>query len=231
MSIIGVAVILVTTILLAVLIGLAIVKPLRRWDLFYQQRAAMPLAVIGILGGLVGIVLILRIGNIFGFPGSEDYQIYERFNRIMAFVLAFQASAILSFISANFEKLDSFSQSIVAVILGGWISMVIGTAAEFWLFSSLSYAEINLRSFSFGLFSMGSLVAALFMFILGFRILRRRLTAMAFGLVFILYLPVDAAFFVRGDSIFLAPALGAVLIGILVLIQSRGSTYRNGAPA
>ena len=219
MSMFGVAVFLATAVLLIFLAGLALGKLLPSWEWIHQRRFIKPLGVMGILGGLGAIFLILRIGDTFGFPGSSDYLIYERFNRSMAFVLGFQLCAILAFVSANFDQLRPFSQKVAAVLLAGWLSMGIGTAVEFWLFSGLPYAELNLRSFSFSLFSMGSLIVGISMLILGIGILWRRSATLPFGFIFVLYLPLEVALFIRGDSIFLTPAVGALLIGLLAILQ------------
>jgi len=209
--------------ILALLIGLASIKPLRKWLLVNRRSSLKPLGIVGFLGGLAALVLILLVGDTFGFPGSRDYQTYELFNRSMSFILVLQSCAILAFAAAHYSTLTSFGQRVISVILGGWIAMAIGTAAEFWLFSNLPYAEINMRSFSFSLFSMGSLITGLSMLILGIRILRNRRITWLFGAIFIVYLPFDIALFVLNESIFLISAVGAISIALTTLIDSRNS--------
>ena len=223
MSILGAGVVLALGIILTLLIGLASIKHLRKWALANHRSSLKPLGIVGLLGGLVALVLILLVGDTFGFPGSRDYQTYELFNRSMSFILALQSCAILAFATAHYGKLTNFGQNVLAVILGGWIAMAIGTAAEFWLFSSLPYAEINMRSFSFSLFSMGSLITGLSMLILGFKILRSRRITWLFGILFIAYLPLDIALFILNESIFLASAVGAISIALTTLIDNRNS--------
>jgi len=201
--------------ILALLIGLAFIKPLRKWSLANRHSSLKRLGIVGLLGGLVALVLILLVGDTFGFPGSRGYQTYELFNRSMSFILVLQSCAILAFATAYYGKLTNFGQNVLAVILGGWIAMAIGTAAEFWLFSNLPYAEINMRSFSFSLFSMGSLITGLSMLILGFSILRNLGITWLFGAIFIVYLPFDIALFILNESIFLASAVGAISIALI----------------
>jgi hypothetical protein len=231
MSVVGAVGIMGTAVVVTILMGLALVKPLRNWQWVRQHKFVRMLGIFGVIGSVLAAVFIFRVGDTFGFPGSSDYFIYERFNRSMAMFLFLQSCAILAFLSVVFEKLSPFSQRVAAVMFAGWISMVVGTAAEFWLFSDLPYAEPNMRSFSFSLFSIGSLVAGISMMILGARMLLRRTAEWYFGLILIFYLPVDIALFIRGDSIFLTSAIGAAVLGILLIIRFWGSAPSHREPA
>lgn len=229
MSISGAVLIIALAAALAFLIGLATIKPLRKWTSANHRSYVKPLAVIGLLGGLVALVLILLVGDTFGFPGSRAYQTYELFNRSISFILALQSCAILAFLTAYHDRLTNFEQGAISLLMGGWIAMAIGTAAEFWLFSDQPYAQINMRSFSFSLFSMGSLIAGFFMLILGFRILRGRRITWLFGVIFILYLPLDIASFIFDGSIFMTPAVGAIAIALITLKGSWNLALDDGA--
>lgn len=230
MSISGALVVTALTAGLAVLIGLAFIKPLRKWASAGRGSYVRPLGIVGLLGGIVALILILLVGDTFGFPGSRAYRTYELFNRSMSFILASQSCAIVAFLTACHDRLTNFEQRLIALIMGGWMAMALGTAAEFWLFSGQPYGQINLRSFSFGLFSMGSLVAGLTMLVLGFRILRGRRVTRLLGLIFILYLPLDIASFVFSISIFMAPAAGAIAIALATLKGSWNPTLDDGPP-
>lgn len=217
MTVFGAATMLFLGVFFALLAGLAFTRPLRRLGSVREPASPKPFSIAGLLGGFTALVLIAFVGDTFGFPGSREYQTYELFNRTMAFILALQASGILAFFIAYHERLTRFSERTLAMALGGWATMAIGTAAEFWLFSSLPYGEINFRSFAFSLFSMGSLVAGLSLFVLSVWIMRSSRLPRYMGASMLIYLPLDIALFVANESIFLAPALGAIIISSLAL--------------
>jgi hypothetical protein len=98
--------------------------------------------------------------------------------------------------------------------------MAAGTVAEFWLYSDLPYGEDNLRNTAFSIFSISSLVAGLALLALGMRTLIRRQLPRYYSIVLILYLPIDIALFVTGQSIFLTSALVVILIAGLTLRSS-----------
>ena len=231
MTVVSAAGIMGTAVVITILMGLALVKPLRNWEWIRQNKFVRSLGLFGVIGSVIAAIFIFQVGDTFGFPGSSNYLIYERFNRSMAFFLLLQSLAIFAFLSAVFAKLSPFGQRLAAVMLAGWISMVIGTAAEFWLFSDLPYAEPNMRGFSFSLYSVGSLLAGITMMILGIRILLRRTVEWYLGLVLMFYLPLNIALFIRGDSIFLTSAIVSAVLGILLIIQSWSSAASHAEPA
>ena len=231
MSMTGVIGIFTICAVLVLLAGLALIRPLRRITSDQSPNYLKPLGIIGLMSGLVALILTAVVADTFGFPGSTEYQTYEVFNRSMTFILATQACALLAFLVGHHEKLASFGQSVLAVALAAWAAMAIGTGAEFWLYSDLPYGAINMRSASFSLFSIGSLIAGVSFLVLGLRIIRRRSLPWYVGALLTLYLPVDIILFVAGESIFVAPAIGAMLLAVLALGSNRLSDHPDSEPA
>jgi hypothetical protein len=175
--------------------------------------------VIGLLSGVVAAIAIVVVGDTYGAPGSADYRIYETFNRVMAILLALEACSLLAFRVKHVGEMGKMDRFLIAIALIAWIGAAVGTGAEFWLYSDLPYGVDNLRSAAFSLFSLNALIVGLALFVLGLRILIGRKLPNYFGIVLILYLPVDIALFVAGQSIFLASALTSIALAILTLIS------------
>ena len=183
-----------------------------------NKQAAKILAAIGLVAGIAAVVYIVIVGDTFGYPGSAAYRTYETFNRAIAVIIALEASALVAFYLHKCNSLPRIDRILIIIALVAWFGMAVGTAAEFWLFSDLPYAAANMRSLSFSVFSFSSLIAGIALFVLGLRILLGRQLPFYFGVVLILYLPVDVLLFVIGQSIFLASALITIAIAGFALV-------------
>ena len=178
------------------------------------------LSVVGLLGGLAATISIIIVGDTFGLPGSASYRIYENFNRLMAILIALETCAMIGFYFQQKDVFGNIERTALLIALIAWIGMAAGTVAEFWLYSDLPYGEDNLRNTAFSIFSISSLVAGLALLALGMRTLIRRQLPRYYSIVLILYLPIDIALFVTGQSIFLTSALVVILIAGLTLRSS-----------
>jgi hypothetical protein len=189
------------------------------------------LAAVGLCAGLVAAVSIAVVGDTFGYPGSPDYRTYETFNRLMAGALLFEAASLMAFYLRDGPVLRLVDRTLVVAILVAWLGMAAGTAAEFWLFSDLPYSQVNLRSTSFSLFSLSSLLVGLASLALGLRFLLRRRTDRAIALAFTLFLPLDIALFVAGQSIFGTPAAFSIALAIFILARpaTNASQHKSAA--
>ncbi len=95
--------------------------------------------------------------------------------------------------------------------------MAAGTAAEFWLYSDLSYGEQNMRQVAFSVFSLSSLLAGIAMLVLGIALFRSRILPRILSIAMIAYLLLDIALFFTGLSIFLAQAVYSIIIAVVAL--------------
>ena len=175
------------------------------------------LSALGLLGVAAALVSIVLIGDTFGYPGSAAYRLYENFNRAMAIFIALQTCAIVGFGFRYRGALGRVGRFALLLAILAWIGMVLGTAAEFWLYSDQPYGRDNARAAAFSLFSISSLLGGLALLALGFELLRSRTLPRVYGAIMILYLPLDIALWFAGGSIFLAPALTALALAIMTL--------------
>lgn len=187
------------------------------------SRLVQVLSIVGLLAGFASAISIALVGDTFGFPGSDAYRAYETFNRVMAILLTLQTCALAAFYLQTRNSLPRADWITAVIALVAWIGMGVGTAAEFWLFSDLPYGADNMRSSSFSVFSLSSLISGLALFVLGLRVLLRRQLSLGFGVVLMLYLPVDILFAIFGQSIFLAAALTTIAVAGCNLVWSTTS--------
>ena len=189
-----------------------------------QKRSVRLLATTGMFAGLAAGISIVIVGDTFGFPGSAAYRTYESFNRAMAIMIFLQSSALFAFYLHTNNQLAILDRTLIIIAFVAWIGMSLGTAAEFWLFSDLPYSAANMRSASFSVFSLSSLISGFALFGLGFRTLLGRRLSRGLGIVLMLYLPLDILFFVSGRSIFLAAALVTIVIAGYTLVRLTDSS-------
>jgi len=189
---------------------------------FEQEMTVVKLlSVIGLLGGALALIMIVIVGDSFGFPGSAEYVTYERFNRVTAILLALQTCALIALFIGQRDLLDKSDKRMLTIALVAWIVMAMGTAAEFWLYSDLPYpitaTDFNMRRIAFTLFFLGSVIAGVALLVLGFRLLMSGKRSRFIGAALMLYLPLFIASFPTGFSLFIAPSLASIAVAGLVL--------------
>ncbi len=174
------------------------------------------LSAIGIAGGVAAFAALFITGDVFGLPGSEKYRIYATFNRAMGFFLLLQVCSLISFSMQYRSRIGRIANLSLYVAVVGWLGMAAGTAAEFWLYSDLSYGEQNMRQVAFGVFSLSGLLVGVGLLVLGVDLFRSRFLPRGISIAIMAYLAFDILFFLT-VGIFLAPALWAILIGATTL--------------
>ncbi len=184
------------------------------------------LSAIGIAGGVAACAALFITGDVFGLPGSEKYRIYETFNRAMGFFLLLQVCSLISFSMHYRSRIGRIANLALYVAVVGWLGMAAGTAAEFLLYSDLSYGEQNMRQVAFGVFSLSGLLVGVGLLVLGVDLFRSRFLPRGISIAIMAYLAFDILFFFT-VGIFLAPALWAILIGVLAL-RGQGDMQPGG---
>lgn len=177
------------------------------------------LAVLSLLGGATAVPLLIAFLTIEGGAvGTAAYQHYELLNRLMAVALLFMASAWLGMgqVVSGYGRWASLSAFI------GVLIMAAGTAAEFWLYSDLSYSGDNMRQIAYSTTSVGGLLLDLGAMGVGIAIWRCRIWPRWSALILILALPIDFAAFFLLNSPFVTATTVAILLGWFLL--------RNGRP-
>ncbi len=177
------------------------------------------LAILALLGGITAVPLIIAFEQTgWGSPGSFVYQQYELLNRRMAVSLLLMAAGWLGMVLWLPQGYGRWA-AVGAFICS--LFMVVGVAAEFWLYTDLPYAEANMRSAAFSLFSFSSLVLDLCMMVLGISLWRSRLWPRWSALLLLLALPLDVAAFLWLDSIFLGATILALVMGLNLVFAKR----------
>jgi hypothetical protein len=124
-----------------------------------------------VLVGLVGAVLALSLAIVgaevsWGPPGSSAYEAYELLNRLSALPLLLMVAAPIGLLRLPGIRDDRLGRVAAAGLLVGLAASVVGSAAEFWLFSDDPYAGPGSlgRNVSFiGGYFLGSIVVLLSM--------------------------------------------------------------------
>lgn len=166
---------------------------------------------LSIAGGIAGVALSLAIAATgWGEPGSAAYQTYETVNRLTSFALLLMA---FGWLGATLALPKGYGRTGAAVAFLASVVMVIGNAAEFWLFTDLPYGDpTNARSLSWMAYLLGGLLQTIGATITGIYILRAGMWSEASAWVLILAFPISVAGFML-ISPFLGPASLAIVTG------------------
>ncbi|MCI0397039.1 MAG: hypothetical protein L0332_05520 [Chloroflexi bacterium] len=183
--------------------------------------------VLSLFSGVTAVPLMVALALTgWGEPGTAAYQTYETLNRLMIISLLLMAAG---WIGLLLLWPGGYGREGALLALSGAILMVIGHAAEFWLFSGQPYgATGNLGNGAWVAFSLGSPVMSLGATVAGLAIWRSSLWARWSGLLLLLALPLDlVAFFTVSPS--LSPAVMALALGWLLVPQNGRPTIMSGA--
>lgn len=176
-----------------------------------ESRMKKRLGILSLIGGFSVIPLMIAFALTgWGEPGTAAYQIYEMLNRLTSISLLLMVAGWLGLVLVIQPGYGRWG-AILALI--GSIAMLIGNAAEFWLFSDQPYSDPgNLRSASWMAYSLGSLVMDVGATLAGVALWRTRTRPGWIAAILLLALPLDiVAFFVF--SPFLGPAVMAIALG------------------
>jgi len=173
------------------------------------------LGLLSLLGGISAVPLMVAFASTgWGKPGTAAYQTYETLNRLTAFALLLMVPGWLGLFLALPRGYGRWGA--LAALVGALL-MVAGNAAEFWLYSDLSYECCNARHTAFGTFSLGSLVTDVGAMVAGIAMRRGGSGPRWLAALLILALPLDVAgFFLL--SPFAAAAVLALALGWWLLI-------------
>jgi hypothetical protein len=176
-----------------------------------KNRLIRVLGGLALVGGVMAVFLIIAFEQTgWGRPGSFAYQTYEILNRRMAAALLLMAAGWLGMV---LWLPKGYGRWAAVVTFISSMLMMVGVAAEFWLYTDLPYAEANMRSAAFSLFSLSSLALDLCVTVLGITLWRSRLWPRWAAFVLMLALPLDVAAFLGLNAIFLASTILALVVG------------------
>lgn len=174
------------------------------------------LGVLSMAGGVAAVPLITALTLTgWGTPGTAAYQTYELLNRLMAFSLLLMMAGWMGLFLVMPR---GYGRWAVLLALAGATFMVIGNAAEFWLFSDLSYDCCNVRHAAWSTFLLGLLATVIGATVSGLAVRRAHNWPQWRGLLLMLALPLGILGF--GITPFLGPAVLALALGWLLLTRT-----------
>lgn len=180
-----------------------------------KSRLIRVLGGLALAGGVAAVPLMVGFDQLgWGSPGTAVYERYELLNRLMSGALLLMAAGWWGMVLG---LPPGYGRGAAIVAFSSALLMVVGVAAEFWLYSDLPYAAPNMRQAAFGLFSMSSLVLDLGVTVLGMALWRGRLWPRWSAVLLMLALPLDLVAFFGLDSIFLAATILALVVGVNLL--------------
>lgn len=171
-------------------------------------------AGLSLVGGITAVPLLIAFAQTgWGAPGTAVYARYELLNRLMAIALLFMALGWLG----TRQILAGYGRWAALLAFLGTLTMSAGTAAEFWLYSDLPYADNNLRQTAFMIFSSGSLLLDAGATAVGVAVWRSHIWPRWSAIMLLLAFPLDVAAFFWLNAIFLTATVLSLTIGYHLL--------------
>jgi hypothetical protein len=170
----------------------------------------------GIAGGIAWLTLQTALSAEWGEPGSEAYAAYERYNRLWPLPLLGMALGFAGVDSWQRRQRSSFTTIPLRLIRLGFLAMLAGNVAEFWLFSDYPYGMMNLRAYAWITFLLGMFITLIGLALLGRATLRAKILPKWSGIILLLSLPFEVAVFFLGQRILFVTATLAIVLGALI---------------
>ncbi len=145
------------------------------------------LALAGVLGGLFWIAIGLFPPD-WGPPGTRAYEGYQLWNRLWTPTLLLMALGFAGLFLALRPSLTRWARGGLVAALIGLALMAAGNFAEFWIFTTESYAGVG-RNASWMMFLLGTLVMLIGATITGLALSRTNLIPKWLAVLLALMLP------------------------------------------
>ncbi len=181
----------------------------------------------GLVGSAYWLVLQTVLNpNAWGTPGSSAYASYETWNRLWPLGLLLMG---LGF-SGLYILVRELANRLVRI--GAWLTfigfalMIVGNAAEFWLFSDQAYGEMNGRNLSyfFGFF-IGMLLMLVGNVLIGIGAWRAHVLPIWLCILLIAHLPLAFVAMINQVLIGPTPLVVAVVCGWVLLMLGRDASF------
>ena len=119
---------------------------------------------------------------------------YEAYNRLMPAVLILLAVGLLAFYAAqNARSRGWVGRAGLVVALGGFLVMIVGNVAEFWVFTEEAYGPNSLRNSAWMAFGLGLLTVYVGTVLFGIGALRAGKLPRLGALLLVIWFPVGFA--------------------------------------
>ena len=146
------------------------------------------LSIAGIAGGIFWFSLHTYFVADWGPPGTAAYERYELFNRLWTPGLLLVLLGFVGFYRSLRHRFAGGQRGGMIAVLIGLTMMIIGNAAEFWLFSEQSYTGVG-RNLSWTTFLLGLLVLFIGAIVVGLNSFRTGLIPRWVALLLLLFPP------------------------------------------
>ena len=154
----------------------------------------------GVLWALWNAGLEFVVG--WGEPPSPAYERYEAYNRVMPVILPLLVAGLLAFHAAQKGGHGWLRRAGTIIALIGFTLLLVGNVAEFWVFNTQPYGEVNGRDNSWTLYLLGVFTLSIGSVVFGIATLRAKI------------LPHRAAvLFTVGSAAAVVPFIGMLLLG------------------
>ena len=179
--------------------------------------AIRALALVGIVASLLVAVLTVVLSSEWGAPGTVAYERYELANRAMGLLLVGLIPAPVALRLAIPVGPDTrMLRAVLAAIAVALVVLVIGNAAEFWLFTDAPYQGPGSqgRLLAWMSFLIGALVVVGLTIVVGALAWTARQVARPLALIVLIAAPVGIAVAVAGGPFLIAiPMATAAMAG------------------
>lgn len=166
-----------------------------------------------IVGSLLGLLVEIVLGRDWGAPGTTQYESYEFANRLLSLPLVLMASGLIGLYIRHHAQLRRLGTTGIVVTFVGFVLMVVGNIAEFFVFTSQPYmAGFNGRNAAWMTFGLGIVAVGIGGLVLGIATWRRHALPRWTSLLVALYLPLSIMAF----------SLGYLVLGICLVSLGLG---------
>jgi hypothetical protein len=175
------------------------------------------LSWLGLLGGLFWIILSTLFASDWGAPGTLQYIAYQNSNRLWSPTLLLMLLGFVGIYRHYPFRAGRLGQIGLGLIVLGFVLMMAGNVAEFWIFTDARYEfGLNPRNLSWFTFLFGWLFTLVGSLQWGIHSNRTYILPQWAGSLLILTLPISIAL-LFAQSILLPTAVAVVALSVLAL--------------
>ncbi len=187
-------------------------------------------ATAGLLGGLSWIILTTLFASDWGAPGTLQYIAYQNYNRLWSPTLLLMLLGFVGLYRRYPFRVGRLGQIGLGLIVLGFVLMMAGNIAEFWIFTDARYEfGLNPRNVSWFTFLFGWLFTLVGSLQWGIHSNRTHILPQWAGSLLILTLPLSIAL-LFAQSILLPTAATVVVLSILALRANMGDALAQIKP-
>lgn len=188
------------------------------------------LSWLGLLGGLLWIILTTLFASDWDAPGTLQYIAYQNNNRLWSPTLLLMLLGFISLYRRYPFRAGRLGQIGLGLIVLGFVLMMAGNVAEFWIFTDVRYEfGLNPRNLSWFTFLFGWLFTLVGSFQWGIHSSRTHILPLWAGSLLILTLPISIAL-LFAQSILLPTAVAVVALSVLALRANTDDTLAQTKP-